>query len=284
MKKLLALLAVIVLALALSACHRGEAEEEPAIEEEPAVQAAAEKEEAAKTEEEQEAEALPAALVGSWQLDGGSGPAAAELVVAAEGAVSFFMGGGVDGAGQIKMENGQAVAYTKSYMESVEYSFTLTPAEYRGEPAVEMELNGQVYYWVQARPEEQAASVPAPAAVDEGFDRCLDDIAANVQPGTSAAFMHAVEQAAALMDWASTTPMSDEDVATAFAARLLSLDSRGMATLLAQLELVDGAYRQLLEPGQEELLAAAGVENSGYPWSAAATAEIEALMNEAGLR
>ena len=72
--------------------------------------------------------------------------------------------------------------------------------------------------------------------------------------------------------------MSDEDVAAAFAAHLRSLDSRGMATFVAQLELVDGAYQQLLEPGQEDLLAAAGVEDSGYPWSAAATSEIEALM------
>ena len=282
MKKMLALLAVIVLLPAFSACHRGEVEE-PAVEEEQTVQTdAGEKEEEQKPEEEQEAEALPEAIIGSWQLE--QGPLSAELVVGADGAVSFFMGGGVDGAGEIKMENGKAVAHTKSYMEGVEYSFTLTPAEYKGEPAVEMGFNGEVYCWVKARPAEEEAALPAPAAVDEGFDRCLDNISAGVQPGTSAAFMHAVEQAAALMDWASATPMSDEDVAAAFAARLRSLDSRGMATFVAQLELVDGAYQQLLTSGQEDLLAAAGVTDCGYPWSAAATSEIEALMNEAGLR
>ena len=278
MKKLFTVMLVLVLALSLTACGGKDAADETEDTEEIIEEETAE-------EEEEQPEAMPQALVGSWQLDQerSSGPASASLEIKESGAVSFFLGGGVDGEGQITMEEGKAVAHTASYMEGVEYSFVLTPEEDGGEPCVKMELEGDIFYWTAAFPAEQD-EVPAAAYVEEDFTACLDQIEKYVQLGTPAAFRSAVEQAAALMDWASTSNMTPSDVIAAFNAKFASLDNEGKSTFLMQLEQVDGAYAQLQTPGQEELLAEAGVKNCGYPWDGADFSGIEALMTAAGHR
>ena len=278
MKKLFTVMLVLVLALSLTACGGKDAADETEDTEEIIEEETAE-------EEEEQPEAMPQALVGSWQLDQerSSGPASASLEIKESGAVSFFLGGGVDGEGQITMEEGKAVAHTASYMEGVEYSFVLTPEEDGGEPCVKMELEGDIFYWTAAFPAEQD-EVPAAAYVEEDFTACLDQIEKYVQLGTPAAFRSAVEQAAALMDWASVSNMTPSDVIAAFNAKFASLDNEGKSTFLMQLEQVDGAYAQLQTPGQEELLAEAGVKNCGYPWDGADFSGIEALMTAAGHR
>lgn len=278
MKKLFTVMLVLLLALSLTACGGKDAADETEDTEEIIEEETAE-------EEEEQPEAMPQALVGSWQLDQerSSGPASASLEIKESGAVSFFLGGGVDGEGQITMEEGKAVAHTASYMEGVEYSFVLTPEEDGGEPCVKMELEGDIFYWTAAFPAEQD-EVPAAAYVEEDFTACLDQIEKYVQLGTPAAFRSAVEQAATLMDWASTSNMTPSDVIAAFNAKFASLDNEGKSTFLMQLEQVDGAYAQLQTPGQEELLAEAGVKNCGYPWDGADFSGIEALMTAAGHR
>lgn len=278
MKKLFTVMLVLVLALSLTACGGKDAADETEDTEEIIEEETAE-------EEEEQPEAMPQALVGSWQLDQerSSGPASASLEIKESGAVSFFLGGGVDGEGQITMEEGKAVAHTASYMEGVEYSFVLTPEEDGGAPCVKMELEGDIFYWTAASPAEQDEA-PAAAYVEEDFTACLDQIEKYVQLGTPAAFRSAVEQAAALMDWASTSNMTPSDVIAAFNAKFASLDNEGKSTFLMQLEQVDGAYEQLQTAGQEELLAEAGVKDCGYPWSGADFSGVEALMTAAGLR
>ena len=279
MKKLFTVMLVLILALALAACGGGEAEEESGEAEEII------EEETAEEAEEEQPQEMPQQLVGSWQpdLERCGLAAASSLEIGEDGSVSFFLGGGCDGEGRIVMEEGRAVAYTRSYIEGVEYSFVLTPEEDGGEPCVKMEFDGSTYYWTALRPDEQAPA-PAPAYVEEEFSACLDDIGKYVQLGTPAAFRSAVEQAAALMDWAAASDMTASDVISAFGTHLSGLDIEGKSTLLSQLELVDGAYKQLLEPGQEELLASAGVRDCGYPWEGADMSGVEALMTAAGLR
>lgn len=278
MKKLFTVMLVLVLALSLAACGGKDAEDETEDAEEIIEEETAE-------EEEEQPEAMPQELVGSWQLDQerSSGPASASLEIAEDGAVSFFLGGGVDGEGQITMEEGKAVAHTLSYLEGVEQSFVLTAEEYNGAPCVKMELDGETLYWTAAGPAEQEQA-PATAYVEEDFTVCLDQIEKYVQLGTPAAFRSAVEQAAALMDWASVSAMTPSDVIAAFNAKFAALDNEGKSTFLMQLEQVDGAYEQLQTAGQEELLAEAGVKDCGYPWSGADFSGVEALMTAAGLR
>lgn len=284
MKKLLTPAVLILLSLALAACGSQEVTE-PETEDAAAVQQAEAAAPPTESEPVRPAE-LPQALVGSWQIDQERSlwAAAASLEIEAGGAVSFFLGGGADGEGRIVMEDGQAVAYTVSYLEGVEDSFTLTPEEYQDAPCVKMDYHGEVLYWKAATGQEDTAAAPASLTVDDGFPLCLEAIRQNVQLGTSAAFFSAVEQAAALMDWAQTSSMSAAQVETAFAASFAPWDSQSKATFLMQLELVDGAYQQLLTAGQEELLASAGVEDCGYPWPSGDMERVEALMIAAGLR
>ena len=274
MKKLWALLGVALLLLLLCACVP-RTEEEDAAEDAAGTEVIDEEETQASAEEQpQLPDQLPQELIGRWQLEN---DASAGLEIGADGTVSFFMGSGRDGEGRIEMEEGRAVAHTVSYLEGVEESFVLTP-----EPSgVKMDYRGESYFWVPEQP--KPADAGSTARVDEGFDVCLDNIGERVHPGTSSAFMSAVEQAAALMDWAESTVMAPSDVFSAFNARFDRLDNAGKATLLTQLELVDGAYQQLLTPGQEDLLASAGVKYSGYPWDGPLDA-VEALMTVAGLR
>ncbi|MBR3392399.1 MAG: hypothetical protein IKG74_07060 [Firmicutes bacterium] len=280
MKKLFTVMLVLALALSLAACGGKDAADETEPEE------IIEDETAEEEEEEQPAE-MPQELVGSWQLDQerSSGPASASLEIVEDGSISFFLGGGYDGEGQITMEEGKAVAHTVSYLEGVEYSFVLTPEEYDGEPCVKMELEDGIFYWVASSPASQEDEIPGrPVYVEEDFTACLDDIGKYVQLGTPAAFRSAVEQAAYLMDWASTSSMTPSDVIAAFNAKFATLDNEGKSTFLMQLEQVDGAYKQLQTAGQEELLAEAGVRDCGYPWADADFSGIEALMTAAGHR
>ena len=278
MKKLFTVMLVLALALSLAACGGKDAADETEPEE------IIEDETAEEEEEEQPAE-MPQELVGSWQLDQerSSGPASASLEIVEDGSVSFFLGGGVDGEGAIAMEEGKAVGHTLSYLEGVEQSFVLTAEEYNGAPCVKMELDGETLYWAAAGPAEQEQA-PATAYVEEDFTVCLDQIEKYVQLGTPAAFRSAVEQAAALMDWASASSMTPSDVIAAFNAKFAALDNEGKSTFLMQLEQVDGAYEQLQTAGQEELLAEAGVRDCGYPWDGADFSGIEALMTAAGHR
>ena len=109
MKKLFTVMLVLALALSLAACGGKDAADETEPEE------IIEDETAEEVEEEQPAE-MPPELVGSWQPDPERGglAAASSLEIGADGAVSFFLGGGYDGEGQITMEEGKAVAHTVS--------------------------------------------------------------------------------------------------------------------------------------------------------------------------
>ena len=285
MKKLAALL-ILALALSLAACGAQEAAEEENInieEEETAEEETAEEEETAVT--------LPEALIGSWALDAqrsdsayASLAAAASLEIGEDGAVRFFLPDSAQGGGEgsIVMEEGAAVAHTVSYLEGVEESFVLTPEE---GPAVKMEYQGAVLYWVeQAQARQESSGSDAPYSVDPEFSQCLENISSYVEVGTARAFLSGIQQAADLMDWAVTTDMSREAVSSALSAHLSALDIQSRTLLLSQLEQVDGAYQQLLTSGQEEVLSSAGVTSCGYPWGSEPLPAVEALMSAAGLR
>ncbi|MBR5429569.1 MAG: hypothetical protein IK116_03470 [Firmicutes bacterium] len=279
MKKLWTLGVVIMLALALTACGHGGEPEETETEETAAETAVTEEEPAAE-----EAAELPAELVGSWMLE--TDPAAS-LEIAADGAVSFFISGRGDGAGQIVMEDGKAVAHTASYLEGVEKSFTLTPDKDGDGPRVAMSFTdpaGETLLWVPATAAAAPEQAAATARVDQELLDCLVNVGQRVQVGSSSAHMSAVAQAAALMDWAAASAMSPAEVHSAFAAHFNTLDNNGKAAYLLQMELVDGAYQELLREGQEALLADAGVSGSGYPWDYRDMEPLEALMTAAGLR
>ena len=68
------------------------------------------------------------------------------------------------------------------------------------------------------------------------------------------------------------------------AAYLAALDEDAKALYLMQIDSLDYAYKQLLQPGQEELLSEAGCADAAYPWSDSPIPAVESLMTALGAR
>lgn len=112
----------------------------------------------------------------------------------------------------------------------------------------------------------------------------LDDFGARIQSGSAGSSLRAVAQAARLMDWGMSTGMTDAQISAAAADYLAALDEDAKALYLMQIDSLDYAYKQLLQPGQEELLSEAGCADAAYPWSDSPIPAVESLMTALGAR
>lgn len=112
----------------------------------------------------------------------------------------------------------------------------------------------------------------------------LDDFGTRIQSGSAGSSLRAVAQAARLMDWGMSTGMTDAQISAAAADYLAALDEDAKALYLMQIDSLDYAYKQLLQPGQEELLSEAGCADSAYPWSDSPIPAVESLMTALGAR
>lgn len=112
----------------------------------------------------------------------------------------------------------------------------------------------------------------------------LDDFGTRIQSGSAGSSLRAVAQAARLMDWGMSTCMTDAQISAAAADYLAALDEDAKALYLMQIDSLDYAYKQLLQPGQEELLSEAGCADAAYPWSDSPIPAVESLMTALGAR
>lgn len=112
----------------------------------------------------------------------------------------------------------------------------------------------------------------------------LDDFGTRIQSGSAGSSLRAVAQAARLMDWGMSTGMTDAQISAAAADYLAALDEDAKALYLMQIDSLDYAYKQLLQPGQEELLSEAGCADAAYPWSDSPIPAVESLMMALGAR
>lgn len=112
----------------------------------------------------------------------------------------------------------------------------------------------------------------------------MADFAVKIQPGSAGCSLKAVSQAARLMDWGMDTAMSEEEIFAAVDFFLSGLDEATHAEYMSALELLDATYKQLLQPGQEELLETAGCTDSRYPWTDVPIRCVESFFTAAGLR
>lgn len=112
----------------------------------------------------------------------------------------------------------------------------------------------------------------------------LDDFGTRIQSGSAGSSLRAVAQAARLMDWGMSTGMTDAQISAAAADYLAALDEDTKALYLMQIDSLDYAYKQLLQPGQEELLSEAGCADAAYPWSDSPIPAVESLMTALGAR
>ena len=133
-----------------------------------------------------------------------------------------------------------------------------------------------------------AEAVPSDNAAFEAqtaeLTALLDDFGTRIQTGSAGSSLRAVAQAARLMDWGMSTGMTDEQISAAAADYLAALDEGARAEYLMQIDSLDYAYNQLLQPGQEELLSDAGCANAAYPWSDSPIPAVESLMTALGVR
>lgn len=112
----------------------------------------------------------------------------------------------------------------------------------------------------------------------------LDEINEITRVGTTGAFMTAVQAAAKLLDWASGTGLAPEEVKDATVLWLQNQGNDDQVAFREKMEQVDEAVKMLMEGGAEDLLASAGCENTGYPWSEYPLAMIQAIMEAVGVR
>ena len=133
-----------------------------------------------------------------------------------------------------------------------------------------------------------AEAVPADNSVLEAqtaeLTALLDDFGTRIQSGSAGSSLRAVAQAARMMDWGMSTGMTDVQISAAAADYLAALDEDAKALYLMQIDSLDYAYKQLLQPGQEELLSEAGCADAAYPWSDSPIPAVESLMTALGAR
>lgn len=112
----------------------------------------------------------------------------------------------------------------------------------------------------------------------------LDEINQNTTVGTAGSSLTAVQSAVKLLDWGCATGLDPEEIREATVAWLSDKGNDEQVEFAAKMESVDEAYRKLLGEGAEDLLAAAGCEDSAYPWSSTPVEPAEAIMEAVGLR
>lgn len=107
----------------------------------------------------------------------------------------------------------------------------------------------------------------------------LDEINTDIQPRTAGTYMNSVRVASHLLNWGVGTSMGIEEIKSQVLAWLSEKGNDEQVAFSRKLSSVYGAYQELLGSDAEELLASAGGDMSGYPWSDSPVETIEAIID-----
>ena len=107
----------------------------------------------------------------------------------------------------------------------------------------------------------------------------LDEINTDIQPGTAGTYMNSVRVASHLLNWGVGTSMGIEEIKSQVLAWLSEKGNDEQVAFSRKLSSVYDAYQELLGSDAEELLASAGGDMSGYPWSDSPVETIEAIID-----
>ena len=107
----------------------------------------------------------------------------------------------------------------------------------------------------------------------------LDEINTDIQPGTAGTYMNAVRVASHLLNWGVGTSMGTEEIKSQVLTWLSEKGNDEQVAFSRKLSSVYDAYQELLGSDAEELLALAGGDMSGYPWSDSPVETIEAIID-----
>ena len=128
--------------------------------------------------------------------------------------------------------------------------------------------------------------VPLDPAVQEELSALLQQVREEMHIGTAGASLRAVKLASRLLDWAEGAEIGDEQIRLALEPFLGDLDDGIPADFPEQLAAVGGAARMLTRGTSDEaagMLADAGCEDCGYPWSDKAMETLERILAAAGV-
>ena len=123
-----------------------------------------------------------------------------------------------------------------------------------------------------------------PPVNDERLNAILDEMVANVHPGSAGTSLRAAQSAAALLDWGTDTGLSDDEIYSAVGCWL---DKQDDETLLIFFESFYSVYTQsynLRGENAESLMNDAGISSSNYPWGDNAAHAVEMVYYGSGLR
>ena len=113
----------------------------------------------------------------------------------------------------------------------------------------------------------------------------LVDIKGNVEVGSAGSSLKAVPYAVSLLDWASSSTLSQEEI-TAIVSEMLNTvsgDESAAAEYAAQLGLVNADCQVLLSDDAEELLNEAGCADVNTDWSEQTAGVLGLVMAAAGV-
>lgn len=105
-----------------------------------------------------------------------------------------------------------------------------------------------------------------------------------VMPGAAGSSLRAVQVAVKLLDWGVYTGLDTDEIREAAAVWMENLTVDTRTEFVGKLELVDGAYQDLLSGNARELLDVAGCQDTEIFWGSDPVEPIEAIMEAAGLR
>lgn len=113
----------------------------------------------------------------------------------------------------------------------------------------------------------------------------LVDIKGNVEVGSAGSSLKAVPYAAALLNWASSSTLSQEEIDVIVSEMLntVSGDESAAAEYAAQLGLVNADCQVLLSDDAEELLNEAGCADVNTDWSEQTAGVLSLVMAAAGV-
>lgn len=134
---------------------------------------------------------------------------------------------------------------------------------------------------VSEKPDAASADTSAEA---ETLKALMADFGDKIQAGSAGSSLKAAGQAVRLINWGIGTKMTDEEISTVVSGYITGMDGAEKEMYLAQIELLDSTYKQLLTAGQEEFLESAGCADSGYPWGSEPIGAVEAFFEATGVR
>ena len=97
----------------------------------------------------------------------------------------------------------------------------------------------------------------------EDLTKILDQIEANVFPGTAGCTMTAVPYTAKLLDWCKSTGLTEREMTAALTAWLQGKDTQEISRVFS---LIRDTYETLYSTTAKDLMDTAGFESDSYPW------------------